>query len=39
VDGGDARVTEEMRSDKRVIHRMAPPGLKGYMGAEYSNDY
>jgi len=34
-----ARVTEEMRSDKRVIHRMAPPGLKGYMGAEYSNDY
>ena len=32
-------MTEEMRSDKRVIHLMAPPGLKGYMGAEYSNDY
>jgi len=33
------RVTEEMRSEKRTIHRMAPPGLKGFMGAEYSNDY
>mmetsp|Transcript_32104 Transcript_32104/g.87961 ORF Transcript_32104/g.87961 Transcript_32104/m.87961 type:complete len:264 (-) Transcript_32104:170-961(-) len=34
-----ARVPEEMRSEARTIHRMAPPGLKGYMGAEYSNDY
>ncbi|KAL3895962.1 MAG: hypothetical protein SGPRY_013384 [Prymnesium sp.] len=33
------RVPEEMRSEARSIHRMAPPGLKGYMGAEYSNDY
>ena len=33
------RVPEEMRSEARTIHRMAPPGLKGYMGAEYSNDY
>ena len=33
------RVPEEMRSDKRTIHRMAPPGLKGYMGSEYSNDF
>lgn len=34
-----AKVPEEMRTDARVIHRMAPPGLKGYMGAEYSNDF
>lgn len=34
-----ARVPEEMRTEKRTIHRIAPPGLKGYMGAEYSNDY
>jgi len=34
-----AKVPEEMRSDHRTIHRMAPPGLKGYMGAEYSNDF
>ena len=34
-----ARVPEEMRTEVRTIHRMAPPGLKGYMGAEYSNDY
>ena len=34
-----ARVPEEARSEKRTIHRMAPPGLKGYMGAEYSNNY
>lgn len=34
-----ARVPEETRSDFRTIHRMAPPGLKGFMGAEYSNDY
>ena len=29
-----AKVPEEMRTDARDIHRMAPPGLKGYMGAE-----
>lgn len=29
-----AKVPEEMRTDARTIHRMAPPGLKGYMGAE-----
>jgi len=34
-----ASVPEEIRTDKRTIHRMAPPGLKGYMGSEYSNDY
>ena len=34
-----ARVPEEMRCDVRTIHRIAPPGLKGYMGAEYSNDF
>mmetsp|Transcript_42070 Transcript_42070/g.84466 ORF Transcript_42070/g.84466 Transcript_42070/m.84466 type:complete len:247 (-) Transcript_42070:67-807(-) len=34
-----AKVPEEMRVDHRTIHRMAPPGLKGYMGAEYSNDF
>jgi hypothetical protein len=34
-----AAVPEEMRCDQRTIHRMAPPGLKGYMGAEYSNDF
>ena len=33
------RVAEEDRVDHRTIHRMAPPGLKGYMGAEYWNDY
>ena len=33
------RVPEEMRTGSRTIHRMAPPGLKGYMGAEYSNDF
>jgi hypothetical protein len=33
------RVTEEMVSEKRTIHRMAPPGLKGYLGAEYANGY
>jgi hypothetical protein len=33
------RVTEEMRSEQREIHRVAPPGLKGYMGAEYSNNF
>ena len=33
------RVPEEMRVDHRDIHRVAPPGLKGYMGAEYSNDF
>jgi len=33
------RVPEEVRSEARTIHRMAPPGLKGYMGAEYSNDF
>ena len=33
------RVPEEARSEARTIHRMAPPGLKGYMGAEYSNDF
>ena len=33
------RVPEEARTDKRTIHRLAPPGLKGYMGAEYSNDF
>ena len=33
------RVPEEARTDKRTIHRWAPPGLKGYMGAEYSNDF
>ena len=32
-------VPEEARSEARTIHRMAPPGLKGYMGAEYSNDF
>lgn len=32
-------VPEEERCDKRTIHRMAPPGLKGYMGSEYSNDF
>ena len=26
-----AKVPEEMRTDARTIHRMAPPGLKGYM--------
>lgn len=31
-----AKVPEEMRTDSRTIHRMAPPGLKGFMGAEYS---
>ena len=31
-----AKVPEDMRTDSRVIHRMAPPGLKGFMGAEYS---
>ena len=34
-----ARVSEEMVTEKRTIHRMAPPGLKGYLGAEYSNGY
>jgi len=34
-----AKVPEEMRVEHRTIHRMAPPGLKGYMGAEYSNDF
>ena len=34
-----ARVPEEMRCDVRTIHRIAPPGLKGYMGAEYSNNF
>jgi len=33
------RVPEEMRTEARTIHRWAPPGLKGYMGAEYSNDF
>ncbi len=33
------RVPEECRSDARTIHRVAPPGLKGYMGAEYSNGF
>ena len=33
------RVTEEMRSESRTIDRMAPPGLKGFMGAEYSLGY
>ena len=33
------RVPEEARTEKRDIHRMAPPGLKGYMGSEYSNDF
>jgi hypothetical protein len=33
------RVPEEARTDQRTIHRWAPPGLKGYMGAEYSNDF
>ena len=33
------RVTEEMVSEPRTIHRMAPPGMKGFMGAEYSLDY
>ncbi|KAL1522480.1 hypothetical protein AB1Y20_017468 [Prymnesium parvum] len=33
------RVTEEMRTEARTIHRLAPPGLKGYMGPEYSNDF
>ena len=28
-----------MRCDVRKIHRMAPPGLKGYMGSEYSNEF
>ena len=32
-------VPEEMRCDVRSIHRIAPPGLKGYMGAEYSNNF
>mmetsp|Transcript_22089 Transcript_22089/g.56418 ORF Transcript_22089/g.56418 Transcript_22089/m.56418 type:complete len:281 (-) Transcript_22089:168-1010(-) len=32
-------VPEEVRCDKRTIHRMAPPGLKGYMGSEYSNEF
>jgi len=35
----EAKVPEELRTDSRTIHRMAPPGLKGYMGAEYSNDF
>lgn len=34
-----ARVPEEMRTESRTIHRMAPPGLKGFMGSEYSNDF
>ena len=33
------RVTEDMVSEKRTIHRMAPPGLKGFLGAEYANGY
>ena len=33
------RVPEERRCDKRSIFRMAPPGLKGYMGSEYSEDF
>ena len=33
------RVPEDMRVDHRDIHRVAPPGLKGYMGAEYSNNF
>ena len=33
------RVPEERRTEARTIHRIAPPGLKGYMGAEYSNDF
>ena len=32
-------MTEEMVSEPRTIHRMAPPGMKGFMGAEYSLDY
>jgi len=34
-----ARVPEEMRTETRQIHRPAPPGLKGYLGAEYSVGY
>ena len=33
------RVPEEMRVAHRDIHRPMPPGLKGYMGAEYSNNF
>lgn len=39
IIGKKKMVPEEERCDKRVIHRMAPPGLKGYMGSEYSNEF
>lgn len=32
-------VPEEVRTEHRTIDRMAPPGLKGFLGAEYSNGY
>jgi len=32
-------VSEEARTAHRTIDRMAPAGLKGYIGAEYSNGY
>ena len=33
------RVPESVRAEPRDIHRPQPPGLKGFLGAEYSNDY
>jgi len=33
------RVPEEMRTEQRTIDRPAPPGMKGFLGPEYWNDY
>jgi len=33
------QVSEEARTEHRTIDRAMPPGLKGFLGAEYSNDY
>jgi len=34
-----AKVSEADRTAPRTINRMAPPGLKGFIGAEYSPGY